>query len=280
MQLGDHYPTGSLKISAASLGLEGVLSINDGKFYYKDNGGDLWIDPINMEKLHLPNGDPLDYFETYASMIEALQNGVALNSAQKAVLSMVAFGSTDQFLIARDQSKNGIENRAISCSWYDNFIAGIIATPIAIAAAAGCASLTAGCTVGGTLTFGGIAVPCVILIGGCAGGGFATVAGVYSYVRTNWLCDVITCVFQRPSNCWTNAAPANNRVRLYWSAVSGADGYQVVMWLNGGWHPLTTTSNTNQLISGMTPGVVYYFGARTICNNTATTDATWTTVLN
>ena len=53
-------------------------------------------------------------------------------------------------------------------------------------ATAGCAVLVGSCTVGTTVTFGGIAIPCAALIGLCAGGVFAGGASAYELALAYW----------------------------------------------------------------------------------------------
>ncbi|MEL6987418.1 MAG: fibronectin type III domain-containing protein [Bacteroidota bacterium] len=271
-----NVPSGTLTVTNQALNIDGRLTSGDGKFYYHDDAGSVWMDPNDMTSIHVDD-QRMDHFEVAKEMLDLLQKEQALQLQHKAALSLLGFGTTDQFLIAREQSKFSNDLKSYDCSWYDNFIAGLIAAPIAVAAAAGCTALTAGCTVGGTLTFGGVAVPCFVLIGGCYGGAFFSVAGAYNYVRENWLCDPITCVFQPPSLVWAGNT-VNGRVQLNWSSVQGAQRYQIVQWYNGQWNYMAETSNTSININGLLPGYVYYFGVRTVCNNTATAGVTWTTV--
>ena len=275
----EKYPSGKLNISSIDLELDAQLRIDNGIFYYQDTDSKLWIDPFNIEVIHQTDGGQIDFFNTSDNLLNALNNDQVLNSAQKAVLSMIALGSTDQFLIARDRIKQNNGLKSISCSWYDYFIAGAVAAPIALAAAAGCSALTASCAGVTAITLGGFSVPCAVLITGCYGGAIFSTAGAYSYVLNNWLCDVITCVFQSPSPVWSGN-PSNNSVRLNWQARSGADRYQVVQWTNSGWLPLVETTSTYRYLNNMTPGVTYYFGVRTVCGNTATYHPNWTTVFN
>ena len=53
-------------------------------------------------------------------------------------------------------------------------------------ATAGCAVLLGSCTIGSTMTFGGIAIPCAALIGLCAGGVFAGGASAYELALAYW----------------------------------------------------------------------------------------------
>ena len=64
------------------------------------------------------------------------------------------------------------------------------------------------------------------------------------------------------------AAPALNatavsstQILLSWNSVAGANGYQVVEWINGAWRPIINLGNssTSYAVTGLNPGTTYDF---------------------
>jgi len=277
--------SGVINLTSNDINLNGQLSIKNGLLTYTDSEANIQVDVYNLEAVHLNSGVHLSYKEASTKLFASIKSKKELSGEEKALLSILSLSSTDQFLVNRERAKRigssqDIDNMELrrNCNWYDHVVAGAVASAVAGVFGSSCVALGAGCAGVTVLTLGGFSVPCFVVAGLCATGAVASWDSTYEYLLDNWLCEPTTCLFQPPQLVWSNAT-YNNTVRLNWSSVSGAQRYQVVQWV-GYWTSLGETTNTSITINGLASGGVYYFGVRTICNNTATNDASWTTVFN
>jgi len=281
--------SGMTKLTSDAIKLDGQLSIERGIFTYNDSEVSIQINPFEFKFVHLNSSKQNSYEEISKELFVSLKSGRELSGEEKAVFSILSLSSTDQFLVNRGHAKRKISSQDIGnpklrrdCSWWDKVVAGAIATALTATTGSGCAAAIAACAGGTVITLGGFAVPCIAIAGICGTTWGITWVMTYDWLLDNWLCEPCeptTCLHQPPQVVYTNSAPVNNVVELSWFSVDGAQRYQVVQWV-GYWVTLAETSNTSINIGGLAPGATYYFGVRTVCNDIATSDVTWTTVFN
>lgn len=147
----------------------------------------VFFDGGSTEDAIYVNGDPYDTGSIMDGLGEDIErHGASIANWEEYSQAMMAMTMLHQ---CPEYAENmvAVQNAgAAGPGWFCKAAAIAAGAAITALATAGCAVLVGSCTVGTTVTFGGIAIPCAALIGLCAGGVFAGGASAYELALAYW----------------------------------------------------------------------------------------------